>query len=44
MTRGTAEMDVNYALEASETEAGFVLTCQAKLKGDGPFEVDYDQQ
>jgi ring-1,2-phenylacetyl-CoA epoxidase subunit PaaE len=44
MTKGTAEMDVNYALEASETEAGFVLTCQAKLKGDGPFEVDYDQQ
>ena len=44
MTKGTAEMDVNYALEASETEAGFVLTCQAKLKGDGLFEVDYDQQ
>ena len=44
MTKGEAEMDVNYALEASETEAGFVLTCQAKLKGEGPFEIDYDQQ
>ena len=44
MTKGEAEMDVNYALEASETEAGFVLTCQAKLKGAGPFEIDYDQQ
>lgn len=44
MTKGKAEMEVNYALEASETEAGFVLTCQAKLVGEGPFEVDFDQQ
>jgi ring-1,2-phenylacetyl-CoA epoxidase subunit PaaE len=44
MTKGEVEMDVNYALEASETEVGFVLTCQAKLKGAGPFEVDFDQQ
>jgi ring-1,2-phenylacetyl-CoA epoxidase subunit PaaE len=44
MTKGEIEMDVNYALEASETEAGFALTCQSKLVGEGPFEVDFDQQ
>ena len=26
---GTARMDVNYALEKDEVEAGYVLTCQA---------------
>lgn len=44
MVQGQVEMDVNYALEPDETEAGFVLTCQSKLKGEGPFEVDFDQQ
>ena len=44
MVSGQAEMDVNYALEPDEVEAGFVLTCQTKLKGAGPFEVDFDQQ
>ena len=44
MISGTTEMDVNYALEPDEVEAGFVLTCQTKLKGSGPFQVDYDQQ
>ena len=44
MTKGKVRMDVNYALEASETEAGFVLTCQSHLEGEGPFEVDFDQQ
>ena len=27
--KGTASMDVNYALEADEVEAGYILTCQA---------------
>ena len=44
MTSGEVTMDVNYALESSETDAGFVLTCQSKLQGAGPFEVDFDQQ
>lgn len=44
MVAGAAEMEVNYALEPEETAAGFVLTCQSKLKGSGPFVVDYDQQ
>ena len=44
MVSGQTEMDVNYALEPDEVEAGFVLTCQTKLKGAGPFEVDFDQQ
>lgn len=41
---GETEMDVNYALEPDEVDAGFVLTCQTKLKGFGPFDVDFDQQ
>ena len=44
LVEGTAEMEVNYALEPDETEAGFVLTCQAKLTGEGPYTVDFDQQ
>jgi len=44
MVSGETEMDVNYALEPDEVDAGFVLTCQTKLKGAGPFEVDFDQQ
>ncbi|MAI23935.1 MAG: phenylacetic acid degradation protein [Crocinitomicaceae bacterium] len=44
MVSGETEMDVNYALEPDEVEAGFVLTCQTKLKGIGPFDVDFDQQ
>jgi ring-1,2-phenylacetyl-CoA epoxidase subunit PaaE len=29
LLEGTARMDVNYALEKDEVEAGFILTCQA---------------
>ena len=44
MVQGAGEMEVNYALEPDEVDAGFVLTCQTRLKGSGPFEVDFDQQ
>tara|TARA_B100000963_G_C22622331_1_gene670591 strand:+ start:652 stop:1776 length:1125 start_codon:yes stop_codon:yes gene_type:complete len=44
MVSGDTVMDVNYALEPDEVDAGFVLTCQTRLKGNGPFEVDFDQQ
>jgi ring-1,2-phenylacetyl-CoA epoxidase subunit PaaE len=30
LTEGEARMDVNYSLEGWETQAGFVLTCQAR--------------
>ncbi len=29
IVEGTAKMDVNYALEADEVEAGYILTCQS---------------
>ncbi len=29
LLEGTAEMEVNYALEADEVEAGYILTCQS---------------
>ncbi|NRB53703.1 MAG: phenylacetate-CoA oxygenase/reductase subunit PaaK [Saprospiraceae bacterium] len=38
---GEVEMQVNYALEADEVEAGFVLTCQAMPKSDKVV-VDFD--
>lgn len=44
MTSGKADMDINYALEPSEVEQGFILTCQSHPKGPGPYVVDFDQQ
>ncbi len=38
---GTAVMDVNFSLEPWETEAGFVLTCQARPTSDR-VTIDYD--
>jgi ring-1,2-phenylacetyl-CoA epoxidase subunit PaaE len=38
---GEATMTVNYSLEAWEVDKGFVLTCQAKPKGES-LVVDYD--
>ncbi len=40
---GAVEMEVNYSLEPWETEAGFVLTCQARPT-TGRVVVDYDQR
>jgi ring-1,2-phenylacetyl-CoA epoxidase subunit PaaE len=40
---GSVEMEVNYALEPWEVEAGFVLTCQARPTS-GCVVIDYDQQ
>jgi ring-1,2-phenylacetyl-CoA epoxidase subunit PaaE len=41
VTQGAALMRRNYALEQSETEAGYVLTCQARPTSD-EITVDYD--
>lgn len=38
---GTAKMDVNYALEKDEVEAGYILTCQAHPTSD-KLVVSYD--
>jgi ring-1,2-phenylacetyl-CoA epoxidase subunit PaaE len=38
---GEVEMDVNYALEQWELDAGFVLTCQSRPTTDH-LTVDYD--
>jgi ring-1,2-phenylacetyl-CoA epoxidase subunit PaaE len=39
---GAAEMEVNYSLESWETNAGFILTCQARPTS-AKVVVDYDQ-
>jgi ring-1,2-phenylacetyl-CoA epoxidase subunit PaaE len=41
LVSGTVEMDVNYALEPDEIEAGYILTCQAVCTSPS-VEVDYD--
>lgn len=41
VVEGDYEMDENYALEADEVAAGYVLTCQTRAKGDS-ITVDYD--
>ena len=41
VTAGSATMRRNYALEKSETDAGYVLTCQAVPSSD-EITVDYD--
>lgn len=42
ITEGEVEMEVNYALEPEEVEAGFVLTCQSYPKTTRVV-VDYDE-
>lgn len=44
MDKGTASMDINFALEEDEVENGFILSCQAHPTGDGPWVADFDQQ
>ena len=41
LVEGEAEMDVNYSLEPWETEAGFILTCQAHPVSER-VTIDYD--
>ena len=41
VTAGEVDMRRNYALEAAEVEAGFVLTCQSHPVGDA-VTVDFD--
>jgi ring-1,2-phenylacetyl-CoA epoxidase subunit PaaE len=41
LVEGDARMQVNYSLEPWETEAGFILTCQARPVSDKVV-VDYD--
>jgi ring-1,2-phenylacetyl-CoA epoxidase subunit PaaE len=41
LVEGDARMEVNYSLEPWETDAGFILTCQARPTSD-KLVVDYD--
>lgn len=43
ITRGTAEMATNYALEPWEVRAGFILCCQARPTS-GELELTYDER
>jgi ring-1,2-phenylacetyl-CoA epoxidase subunit PaaE len=43
LIEGRVEMDVNYALEKDEVEAGFILTCQSHPLTDSVY-VDFDQR
>ena len=43
VVRGTAEMEINYALEPWEVEAGFVLCCQARPTS-AELEITYDER
>lgn len=43
LVEGKVEMDVNYALEQEEVDAGFILTCQSHPVTETVF-VDFDQR
>ena len=43
VTRGTAEMEINYALEPWEVAAGFILCCQARPTSP-ELELTYDER
>ncbi len=44
LVKGKATMNVNFALEPSEVERGYVLACQAHVDGDEDVLLDFDQQ
>ena len=44
LVKGKATMNVNFALEPSEVERGYVLACQAHVDGDEDVVLDFDQQ
>jgi len=41
LVKGEVEMDANYALEADEVAAGYILTCQSHPRSD-EVEIDFD--
>jgi ring-1,2-phenylacetyl-CoA epoxidase subunit PaaE len=43
LVEGKVEMDVNYALEKDEVDAGFILTCQSHPLTNSVY-VDFDQR
>src|SRR6185312_6380081 len=43
LTEGQVEMDLNYALEADELAAGFILTCQSHPRSP-KVTVDFDSK
>ena len=43
LLEGQVEMDVNYALEADELEAGFILTCQSHPRSEKVV-IDFDSK
>ena len=43
VTKGTVEMDMNFALEEDEVENGYILTCQSHPTSEEVF-VDFDQK
>ncbi|MFI5153533.1 MAG: 1,2-phenylacetyl-CoA epoxidase subunit PaaE [Chitinophagales bacterium] len=43
LTEGKVEMDQNYALEAVELEAGFILTCQSHPRSE-ILKIDFDSK
>jgi ring-1,2-phenylacetyl-CoA epoxidase subunit PaaE len=44
LVKGKATMNVNFALEPSEVERGYVLACQAHVAADEDVVLDFDQQ
>jgi len=43
LVEGDISMDLNYALEPDELEAGFILLCQAHPRSE-KISVDFDQK